>query len=252
MVKAQRSTLVLMYKRLFKAFGPQKWWPAQTQFEVIVGAILTQNTNWGNVEKALVNLKSKNCLTVQAFHNISQRKLASLIKPAGYFNVKAKRLKNFILFLYKEYGGHLHKMEKEECSILRRKLLSVNGIGPETADSILLYAFNMPIFVVDAYTKRILTRHNIVSLDEDYHDIQEKFMRALKCDTQMFNEYHALIVRLGKDYCKPKPLCEQCVLNDFHYSLTEKCSNCHRALPKKNDRKIYKNNITCHLCYENE
>ena len=250
MGKAQRSTLMQMYTRLLKAFGPQKWWPAQTQFEVIVGAILTQNTNWGNVEKALVNLKNKNLLTSQAFQNISQRKLASLIKPAGYFNVKAKRLKNFISFLFKEYDGHLRKMGKEERSILRRKLLAVNGIGPETADSILLYAFDTPIFVVDAYTKRILAHHNIIGLNEDYHDIQEKFMRALKCDTKMFNEYHALIVRLGKNYCKPKPLCEQCVLNNFHYSLTEKCGCCHRALPKKHERKIFQNHFICRSCDE--
>ena len=250
MGNAQRSTLVQMYTRLHKAFGPQKWWPAQTRFEVIVGAILTQNTNWSNVEKALVNLKNKNLLTSQAFQNISQRKLASLIKPAGYFNVKAKRLKNFISFLFKEYGGHLHKMEREEFSILRRKLLAVNGIGPETADSILLYAFDKPVFVVDAYTKRILYRHNIVCRDDNYHAIQEKFMRALKCDTQMFNEYHALIVRLGKDYCKPKPLCEQCILSNFHYSLTAKCGNCHRALPKKHDRKIYRNHFICRSCDE--
>jgi len=248
MGKAQRSTLVLLYRRLLKSFGPQKWWPAKTRFEVIVGAILTQNTNWGNVEKALGNLKSRKLLTPQAFQNISQRKLASLIKPAGYFNVKAKRLKNFISFLFMEYDGHLRKMGKEECSILRRKLLAVNGIGPETADSILLYAFDTPTFVVDAYTKRILYRHNIIDRDEDYHAIQKKFMTLLNHDTQMFNEYHALIVRLGKDYCKPKPLCEQCVLNNFHYSLTEKCVNCHRALPKKFDRKIFRNHFICKSC----
>ena len=250
MGRTQRITLGQIYSRLHKAFGPQKWWPAKTRFEVIVGAILTQNTNWGNVEKALGNLKSKNLLTPQAFQNISQRKLASLIKPAGYFNVKAKRLKNFISFLFMEYDGHLRKMGKEECSILRRKLLAVNGIGPETADSILLYAFDKPVFVVDAYTKRILYRHNIARLDENYHDIQGKFMRALKCDKQMFNEYHALIVRLGKDYCKPKPHCEQCVLNNFHYSLTAKCAICHRALPKKHDRKIYQDHFICRLCKE--
>jgi len=250
MGKPTKDTLTEIYARLFKAFGPQKWWPAQTRFEVIVGAILTQNTNWSNVERALVNLRNKNLLTSQAFQKISQRKLASLIKPAGYFNVKAKRLKNFNSFLFQEYDGHLYNMGKEECSILRRKLLAVNGIGPETADSILLYAFDKPIFVVDAYTKRILTRHNIIGLNEDYHAIQEKFMTVLKCDTKMFNEYHALIVRLGKDYCKPKPLCERCVLNNFHYSLTAKCSNCHRALPNKHDRKIFQNRYMCCSCDE--
>jgi len=249
MGKKERSTLTEIYTRLYKAFGPQQWWPAQTQFEVIVGAILTQNTNWGNVEKALANLKRKKCLSPQAFRNISQRKLAALIKPAGYFNVKAKRLKNFITFLFEEYDGYLRKMGKEDCEILRRKLLTVNGIGFETADSILLYAFDKPIFVVDAYTKRILYRHNLIDRDEDYHTIQDMFMRSLNCDTQMFNEYHALIVRLGKDFCKPKPLCEQCLLNNFHYSLTAKCTNCHRALPRKFNRKVYQDQYVCRDCY---
>ena len=209
MGKREQSALEGIYARLLETFGPQQWWPAQTQFEVIVGAILTQNTNWGNVEKALTNLKRKKLLSPQAFQNISHSKLAALIKPAGYFNVKAKRLKNFIFFLFKEYGGHLRKMGKEECSILRRKLLAVNGIGPETADSILLYAFDKPVFVVDSYTRRILYRHNVISPNEDYHTIQEMFMRSLRRDVRVFNEYHALIVRLGKDYCKMIPRCEQ-------------------------------------------
>lgn len=248
--KVGKSALIQIYTRLFKAFGPQKWWPAQTRFEVIVGAILTQNTNWGNVEKALRNLKSQKLLSPQAFRNISQRKLAVLIKPSGYFNVKAKRLKSFISFLFNEYDGNLRKMGKENTSILRQKLLAVNGVGPETADSILLYAFNKPIFVVDAYTRRIFYRHNIVDRDEDYVSIQKKFMKSLRHEPQMFNEYHALIVRLGKDFCKPKPLCEQCLLNNFHYSLIEKCVMCHRALPRKNDRKIFQNHFICLKCFK--
>lgn len=250
MGKGETPILGQIYTRLLKAFGPQKWWPAQTQFEVIVGAILTQNTNWGNVEKALYNLKNQKLLSPQAIQSISERNLAALIKPSGYFNVKAKRLKSFISFLFKEYSGSLRKMGNENSLILRKKLLSINGIGPETADSILLYAFNKSVFVIDAYTKRILTRHNIIDLDENYHVIQEMFMRSLKCDLQMFNEYHALIVRLGKEYCKPKPRCEQCVLNNFHYSLTKKCSACHKALPKKEDRKFYRNQLICSKCYD--
>jgi len=249
MGKKEQSALEGIYARLLESFGPQYWWPAQSQFEIIVGAILTQNTNWGNVEKALANLKRKKLLSPQAFQNITRSKLAHLIKPAGYFNVKARRLKNFISFLFKEYGGLLRKMGTEDCSVLRRKLLAVNGIGPETADSILLYAFDKPVFVVDSYTRRILYRHNIISPNENYHTIQEMFMRSLKCDQKMFNEYHALIVRLGKDYCKTKPRCEQCVLNNFRYSLTAKCAMCHRALPKRVDRKNYQNQYICRECY---
>jgi len=243
-----KSTLTAIYTRLLVAFGPQKWWPAQTQFEVIVGAVLTQNTNWENVEKALTNLKNKNLLIPQALHNISVNKLALLIKSSGYFNVKAKRLKNFISFLFEEYNGHLNIMAKEECFKLRRKLLQINGIGPETADSILLYAFDKPVFVVDAYTKRILSRHNFIDSNEDYHGVQKLFMGSLKSDVKMFNEYHALIVHLGKNYCKPNPLCEQCTLNNFHYSLTMKCSACHRALPKKQDRNSIRGHYFCNQC----
>ena len=202
-----------IYRELYSTFGPQKWWPGETAFEVIVGAILTQNTNWKNVEKAIVNLKSARVLSPQALHKIPAAKLAALIKPVGYFNIKAKRLKNFLSFLYKEYGGKLARMEREDLPVLRRKLLGVNGIGPETADSILLYAFDKPSFVVDAYTKRIFSRHKIISRDIDYSALQELFAKNLKTDVKMFNEYHALIVRLGKDFCQAKAKCEQCPLN---------------------------------------
>ena len=248
MIKETQATLTAVYERLLAAFGPQKWWPAQTRFEVIVGAILTQNTNWGNVEKALNNLKRKKLLSPQALRGISPQKLALLIRPAGYFNVKAKRLKNFISFLFNEYDGHLKKMMREDCRLLRQKLLDVNGIGPETADSILLYAFDKPVFVVDAYTKRILYRHNIIAPDADYDTIQEMFMTFLRGDARMFNEYHALIVRLGKDFCRPKPLCGQCALNDLHYSLTIKCGLCHRALPERRDRNPVEGGYLCRKC----
>jgi len=233
MGKSVKETLQSFYQNLYQHFGPQDWWPAQTQFEVIVGAILTQNTNWGNVEKALLNLKRKKVLNPSSLYRLPPKTLASLIKPAGYFNIKTKRLKNFLKFLFKEYNGQLKRMGKEETSRLRHKLLEVNGIGPETADSILLYAFDRPIFVVDAYTKRFLYRHNVVDHKATYYEIQEVFTNHLKPDVKKFNEYHALIVNLGKDYCKSTPRCEQCPLKDVHYSLIYRCQKCHRFLPSK-------------------
>jgi endonuclease III related protein len=217
--KFRQDTLNPIFNKLYKSFGPQYWWPGETPFEVIVGAILTQNTNWGNVEKALNNLKENNFLSPKGLNSISRKKLAHLIKPAGYFNVKALRLKNFMNFLFGEYQGSLKKMAKEDGIILRERLLSINGIGPETADSILLYAFEKPVFVVDAYTKRIFSRHNVVDAEDDYHAIQKIFIDFLPRNVKLFNEYHALIVRLGKYYCKTKPLCEECPLNQesFYY-----------------------------------
>jgi len=204
-----------MYKKLFSAFGPQNWWPGDTPFEVAVGAILTQNTNWGNVEKAINNLKKEKVLNVKAIHEMPANRLASLIRPAGYFNIKAKRLKAFIDFLRNDYHGSMKKMKREEMHSLRKKLLSVNGIGPETADSILLYAFDKPIFVIDTYTRRVLSRHNILGHDETYDKFQELFHSPLKKDVNLLNEYHALFVRVGKTFCKPKPRCEECPLRNI-------------------------------------
>jgi len=181
----------------------------------MVGAILTQNTSWANVEKAISNLKRHHRLTPVALKNASLKELASLIKPSGYFNIKAKRLKHFIEFLFKEYDGKLNSMAQEPWETLRKKLLSINGIGPETADSILLYALDKPVFVVDAYTRRILSRHKLVSQDVDYEALQKAFMKSLSCDVKMFNEYHALLVRLGKEICKNPPACELCPLKDI-------------------------------------
>jgi len=209
--------LFKVYQRLYNEFGPQHWWPGDTQFEVIVGAILTQNTNWTNVEKAIRNLRNERVLTPKAFQRIPQSKLASLIRPAGYFNVKARRLKNFIRFLFKEYRGSLEAMGAESMHDLRSKLLEVNGIGQETADSILLYAFQKPVFVIDAYTKRIFYRHKMLKTSDEYHHVQKMFMGNLKNNRKLFNEYHALIVRVGKEYCRPKPLCEHCPLYDLSY-----------------------------------
>jgi len=211
-IKSYKKVLTDIYNTLYSAFGPQHWWPGETPFEIAVGAILTQNTNWGNVEKAVNNIKSRGALNAKGLYKMSHRELALLIKPAGYFNIKAKRLKEFLSFLINHYKGKLKKMEGEDVQVLREKLLDVNGIGPETADSILLYALNKPVFVVDTYTERILERHKLIPRKATYHEIQKLFHKHLPQDTELFNEYHALFVRLGKEYCKPKPLCKVCPL----------------------------------------
>ncbi|MBI5675644.1 MAG: endonuclease III domain-containing protein [Nitrospirae bacterium] len=202
-----------IYKTLYISFGPQKWWPGDTPFEIIVGAILTQNTNWGNVEKAINNLKTDKALNSKTLHKMPHKRLASLIRPAGYFNIKAGRLKNFLAFFDNNYKGSIKRMNAEKTYALREKLLDVNGIGPETADSILLYAFQRPVFVIDAYTKRVLHRHGVVPENASYHELQDFFHGNLLPDVQLFNEYHALFVKAGKEYCKPKPRCERCPLN---------------------------------------
>jgi endonuclease-3 related protein len=204
--------LLEIYKRLYRVFGLQHWWPGESPFEIAVGAILTQNTNWGNVEKAIENLKRDKVLNAKSIHRMRIHILASLIKPAGYFNVKSKRLKAFIDFLMNEYHGSMQRMGNEETQTLRMKLLKVHGIGPETADSILLYALEKPLFVIDAYTKRVLSRHGIMEHEKPYEEFQELFHSSLKRDVKLFNEYHALFVRLGKTYCRKKPRCEGCPL----------------------------------------
>ena len=204
--------LMAIYGRLYEAFGPQRWWPGETPFEVAVGAILTQNTNWGNVEKAIHNLKKKGKLSASAIHRMTFEVLASLIRPAGYFNVKAKRLKSFVDFLVSEYHGSMAEMKKEDGPVIRSRLLSVNGIGPETADSIALYALEKPVFVVDAYTKRILSRHNVLPQGFSYDAFQALFHFSLTADVRLFNEYHALFVRLAKDRCRAKAVCSGCPL----------------------------------------
>ena len=202
-----------IFLRLYSSFGPQNWWPADSSFEVIVGAILTQNTNWANVEKAILSLKEKKYLNPERLLKLSLHRLAVLIKSAGYYNVKATRLKNFIRFFFSYYSADLKRMGAQDLVTLRRQLLAVKGIGPETADSILLYALNKPIFVIDAYTKRIFSRHRLLKEDVAYEQAQDIFMRNIKNDTKLFNEYHALLVKLGKDYCrKHNPKCEICPL----------------------------------------
>lgn len=215
MTVSAASRLIEIYQRLYRHFGPQNWWPADSPFEVIIGAILTQNTAWENVKKAIENLKEANVVSCEAILNIPVEKLALLVRPSGYFNQKAKRLKNFCYFLSENYSCDLKAMFSEDMHVLRKKLLSVKGIGPETADSILLYAGDLPIFVVDTYTYRILSRHNIIPDETSYEEIQALFMDSLDNDIDLFKEYHALLVMTGKNYCKKKPSCEGCPLVGF-------------------------------------
>ncbi len=211
--------LTEIYQLLYDEFGPQNWWPGETRFEIITGAILTQNTNWTNVEKAIANLKSAECLTPEKLHHLGTEQLANLIRPAGYFNIKAKRLKNFLIWLFENYNGELTSLERIDTSRLRAELLEIKGIGRETADSILLYAFERPIFVVDTYTARVVFRHELISPDADYEQLQELFESSLPTDAQLFNEYHALLVRVGKEFCRPKAKCPGCPLEKLPHTL---------------------------------
>lgn len=206
--------LISVYKKLYARFGPQYWWPAKSSFEVMIGAILTQNTNWGNVEKAINNLRKNKLLSAAKLNKLSNKQISKFITSAGYYNVKAKRIKELLKFLFKVYKGDIDKMLSVDTSVLRGQLLSVHGVGPETADSILLYALNKPVFVIDAYTKRMLSRHSFVNQDGSYEQAQGLFMNNLRPDVKLFNEYHALLVKLAKEYClKNKPKCEQCPIN---------------------------------------
>lgn len=195
--------------------GPQQWWPGETPFEVVIGAILTQNTNWSNVEKAIRNLKTAGRLSPEGIHELLVTELAQLIRPSGFFNVKARRVKTFINWLFSRYEGNLARMFNQDLQVLRDELLSVKGIGPETADSILLYAGNLPTFVVDAYTHRIFSRHGFISEESTYDEMKSFFEENLPRDVKLFNEYHALLVNIGKRYCKSKKVCEPCPLRDF-------------------------------------
>ena len=255
LLKVRHEAIWAYYHRLFSVWGHQHWWPAQSRFEMIVGAYLTQNTAWTNVAKALVNLRRARLLTLNGIRNTPQSELETLIRPAGYFRQKAQRLKRFVSFLDERYNGSLTKMFSHPTSELREELLTLNGVGPETADSILLYAGNHPVFVVDAYTRRIFERHQIISSAADYEEIRELFQQALSNNdgiltatasistsaapavlgprgschrpsrmstaertalVQIFNEMHGLIVGVGKTYClKSQPRCELCPLQEF-------------------------------------
>ncbi len=200
------------YEAMLRRYGPQGWWPAETELECILGAILTQNTSWKNVEKAIGNLKRAGLISIDKLASIPTETLAKLIRPSGYFNQKARRIKSFIHFVIESYDGEPKKMFEEDTDKLREKLLSIKGVGPETADSILLYAGKKPVFVVDAYTYRVLLRHGLISEDAGYEDIQKLFLRSLPKDQSLFSEYHALLVRVGKEHCRKKAVCSGCPL----------------------------------------
>lgn len=214
-----RQQIQTIYDRLFERFGPQHWWPGETPFEIIVGAILTQNTNWTNVEKAIGNLKKAGVLTPDKLHALDMGALAELIRPAGYFNIKAGRLKHFLDRLFERFEGQLDRLGALPADRLREELLSIKGIGPETADSIALYAFDKPVFVVDAYTGRILGRHGLLEPQAGYEEVRMLFESTLPRDVRLYNEYHALLVRLGKEHCKPKPQCAGCPLEDLPHTI---------------------------------
>ena len=199
------------YRRMFAAFGEQHWWPGESKLEVIVGAVLTQNTNWQNVELAISNLRNADLLELEKLCETPSATLEELIRPAGYFRLKTKRLKNVLQFIRNGWGD-VDAMLSEPLDSLRDQLLSVNGVGPETADSILLYAGGRPTFVVDAYAQRIARRHGWIDPSASYEDLKQLFEENLEKDARLFNEYHALIVRVGKDFCKPTPRCDGCPL----------------------------------------
>jgi len=204
-----------IYNILYKIYGPRNWWPADSPFEVIVGAILTQNTSWENVKKAIANLKKKSKLSPGQLYKIKISELSSLIKSCGYHNIKAKRLKSFIDYLFKNYKGSLSNFFSNSTANIRKQLLAINGIGPETADSILLYAAGKAVFVVDAYTKRILERQGLIEPNASYEQIQQLFENNLPKSSKLFNEYHALIVEHAKWVCKKKPICSECALRKW-------------------------------------
>jgi len=207
-----REKFLEIFNRLFERFGPQHWWPANTKDEVVIGAILTQNTAWKNVEKALNNLRNSDLLELKKLSEADIETIKHLIKPAGFFNQKAVYLKNISRFFIENRG--FEELSKLDTKTLRKKLLNVKGVGKETADSILLYVFKKPIFVVDTYTKRLIKRHNLCDCS-DYDEVQKLFMENLPLDEKLFNEYHALIVKLAKEYCKKRPICNGCPLEDF-------------------------------------
>lgn len=217
MTPKSKKILQQMFEKLLEYFGPQHWWPGETPFEVMVGAILTQNTNWKNVEKAIANLKGAGVLRLPEMLRLPEDRLKELIKPAGFFNVKARRLKAFLEFLDKEYGGSIAAMRKQPTDKLREQLLGVKGIGKETADSILLYALSHPIFVIDAYTYRVFSRHYLVPEESSYDELQEFAMDHVPAELDHYNEFHALLVMVGKEFCGPKPKCENCPLNGLNW-----------------------------------
>jgi endonuclease-3 related protein len=210
-------TLRRIYNALHRAFGPQGWWPGRTRTEIVVGAILTQNTNWKNVERAIAQLRAAGLLDWAALRDVPVGKLAELVRPAGYYNIKAARLKHFVTWLWAEHGGDFDGLAERGVDELRAELLSIRGIGPETADSILLYALGRPTFVVDAYTARVAVRHRLIDAPVDYDGLKALFEDHLPIDACLFNEYHALLVAVGKHHCRPRAQCPGCPLEQFDH-----------------------------------
>ncbi len=216
MPSMSQHPFIKIYQCLYDYYGPQNWWPAETPLEMVVGAVLTQNTNWKNVEVAISSLKRANLLSIEALASVSHEQLASCIRSAGYYNLKTKRLKNLMNMLALQYDSDLQLLFAADPKQSRRQLLEVNGIGPETADSILLYGAGHAVFVVDAYTHRVFSRHLLLPEECSYEEIQETFSANLPPDASLFNEFHALIVSVAKEFCKKStPLCENCPLNGF-------------------------------------
>lgn len=212
--------LLEFFEALLAAYGPQHWWPGQTPTEIVVGALLTQNTNWKNVERAIARLRQADLLDWRRLHEIESDRLAEVIRPAGSYNVKARRLKNFVVWLFDRFDGRLEALAEMPIEEARAALLTVNGVGRETADAILLYALGRPVFVVDAYTARVLWRHRLIDDDAGYDQIKEFLESALPVSAALFNEYHALLVEVGKRHCRPRPQCEGCPLERFEHHAT--------------------------------
>jgi endonuclease-3 related protein len=204
-----------VYNRLLAVYGPQNWWPGDSPFEIMVGAILVQNTAWKNVEKAIRNLADAELLDPRALAEVDAEELQELIRPAGYYRLKTKRLLHLVRFIVKRYDGDLDTMFCTSLSTLREELLSLNGIGPETADSILLYAGGLPTFVVDTYTHRVLARHGWIGYDAEYYEIKDTFESQLEQDVALYNEFHALLVRVGHLHCRKTPKCDGCPLEEL-------------------------------------
>lgn len=207
-----RQRLLSIFDILLGAYGKRNWWPGETPLEVIVGAVLTQNTSWKNVEKAISRMKESGAMDVKRLYTIGEAELADIIRSAGFFNIKTKRLKNIVKVIYEQFGGMVDGFSDIDTASLRSLLLKVNGLGPETVDSILLYALERPVFVVDAYTKRFLANHGLYVDSTDYHDIQRYFHDNLPTDRYLFNEFHALIVILCQTCCRKRALCDNCPL----------------------------------------
>jgi endonuclease III related protein len=219
MVRPERSrespkvSLLAIYESLWQRYGPQHWWPAETPLEMIIGAILTQSAAWTNVEKAIGNLKANGYVSLEWLRSLPRDELARLIRPSGYYNVKARKIQAFVDWLDEEYAGDLDKLFGLDTAELRNSLLSVHGVGEETADSIILYGAHQPIFVIDAYTSRIVSRLGLAPQKETYAAYQALFMDNLPHDEALFNEYHALLVQHGKSVCRKNPLCADCCLS---------------------------------------